>query len=128
MCRYSASRLRLRAKQISSQCVGGQSEACPPSRSEIGDGWWARRFRSFTHPTDLCARLCRNPRFRAIGQPRGNADGGAARRYVMLDERAGADLGEIADADTADDGRSGAEINAPADFRGAVRLRMLSAD
>src|SRR6185312_4627853 len=65
---------------------------------------------------------------RAIGQPRGNADRGAAGRHVMLDDGAGADLGEIADADTADNGRSGAEINAFADFRGAVRLRMLSAD
>ena len=46
----------------------------------------------------------------------------------MLDYGAGADLGEIADADTADNGRSGAEISSPADFRGAVRLRMLSAD
>jgi hypothetical protein len=38
----------------------------------------------------------------------------------MFDDRAGPDPGEIADADTADDG---AEINAPADFGGAVRLR-----
>ena len=46
----------------------------------------------------------------------------------MLDERAGTDLGEIADADIADNGRSGAEINAPADFWRAVRLRLFSAD
>src|SRR4029453_3051442 len=46
----------------------------------------------------------------------------------MLDDRAGADLGEITDADTADDGRSGAEVNAFADLRGAVRLGTLSAD
>ena len=51
-------------------------------------------------------------RLRAIGQPRGNADRGAAGGHVMLDDRAGADLGEIADADVADNGRSGAEINA----------------
>src|SRR5512141_3134536 len=65
---------------------------------------------------------------RAIGQPRGNADRGAAGGHIMLDDRAGADLGEIADADAADHGRSGAEINAPADLRGAVPLRMFSAD
>ena len=46
----------------------------------------------------------------------------------MLDDRAGADLGEIADADAADNARSGAEINSPADFRGAVGFRMFSAD
>src|SRR5438132_980133 len=90
--------------------------------------WWARY--AFAHPTILCPYdfLRGHQRLRTIGQPRGNADRGAAGRHVMLDDRAGADLGEIADADAADNARSGAEINAPADFRGTVRLRMFSAD
>ena len=46
----------------------------------------------------------------------------------MLDDGAGADPGVIADADTADNGRSTAEINAPADFRRAVGLQLFSAD
>src|SRR5437879_4134758 len=65
---------------------------------------------------------------RAVRQPRRHTDRGAAGRHVMLDDRAGADLGEIADADAADNARSGAEINSPADFRGAVGFRMFSAD
>jgi hypothetical protein len=47
----------------------------------------------------LCGR-----RLRTIGQSSRHANGGAAGGHVMLDDRAGADLGEIADADIADNG------------------------
>jgi len=30
----------------------GKAAACPPSRSALDDRWWARRQRSFAHPTD----------------------------------------------------------------------------
>src|SRR5690242_12597383 len=43
--------------------------------------------------------LGNDPLFRTVDQPRRHADGGAAGRHVTGDERAGADLGKIADGD-----------------------------
>src|SRR6478672_5698524 len=52
--------------------------------------------------------------FGAIGQAHGIADGGAAGRHVRGHDRASADLGEIANADVAEDGRAAADIDTAA--------------
>lgn len=69
-----------------------------------------------------------NHEFRTIGQPRGNTDRGAAGRHVMLDESARADLGEVANADVADDRGSRAEQDSPADPGRLIRTGLPSAD
>jgi PHB de-polymerase C-terminus len=50
---------------------GGQSEACPPSRSSIGDGWRARRFAPLpTLPlNDGLLRFARNDDATALAAP-----------------------------------------------------------
>src|SRR5262245_48696301 len=64
--------------------------------------------RSGPTPITIAVFICRSPevcgsgrrgRLGAVGQPRGIADRGAAGGDVAGDHRAGADLGEITDAD-----------------------------
>src|SRR5262245_2339499 len=63
-----------------------------------------------------------NPWLGAIGQARGNANGGASVRHVMLDHRACADPGEIADADAADDRGPAGEQDSVTNSRRAIRM------
>src|SRR3954454_3663238 len=58
-------------------------------------------------------------RFGAIGQSRGIADCRAAGRHVAGHDRACTDFRELADADVAQNGRAGADIDAAADARRA---------
>src|SRR5215475_11853388 len=68
-----------------------------------------------SHPSNLRY----DPLFRTVDQSRRHANGGAARRHIVRDDRAGTDLGEVADADVAQDRRSCGEVHATADPRGA---------
>src|SRR5262249_28080699 len=71
--------------------------------------------------------LGRHP-FRAVGQARRRADGGAAGRYVRHDDRPGADLGKVADMEVAEDRRTGGEQHAAADPRRPAHERIASSD
>jgi hypothetical protein len=81
------------------------------------------------HLFDVMIHLMRRP-FAAIAidQLGGNADRGAAGGDVMFDQRAGADPGEVADADVAENRGPRAEQDTAADPGGAVRQRGPAAD